>query len=1011
MLFFMCLISGAMWADVEPNDDFATATQLELGVQVSGTLGEDPASDSNDYYAINLPENGLVTLTAEYDGLGGFVYLYRSSGAQINFAGVNGVTTLSADCIGTGLIYSRALRTSGSGSYTLQVDLTTNSISEDVEPNNSLALINETFDADETFTGQLGYAGELTGNSTDSDDWFNVVTSENGDVTLDVEYGGTLSGFIYFYQQTGVQIAFAGASPGTNSLTINCFQNDTLVVRLSRNGGCGEYSGSVSVSGPSLDQDNEPNNTCSQITDTYDTGEVFTGQLGYFDADSGTDSEDWFNVILEEDGQAQFTISPNNTLGGFIYFYSKTGVQQGFWGYGEATEATLALNCFAGDTVVVRVSRNAGCGDYSGVVNVTPADLPVDAEPNNVFSAIQEIFNVNEEFTGRLGYFDTDTGTDSEDWFEEVLDDDGRVDFTFMPTGSLGGFIYIYNKSGVQQTFVGYGDETPVTLSRDCLANDTVVLRISRNAGCGSYTGFVDVVPPALSGDIEPNSVCIDRQETFATNEEWSGRLGYFDVDTGTDSEDWFEIGLDNDGAATLNIFADGSLGGFIYLYSKVGLQYSFASYISGEPTELTISCLAADTVVARISRNAGCGSYTASLNLTPDIYENDLEPNGTLATAIPSAGGQINEGHIGYFDADTGTDSEDWYTFQVNEVPFEAEAELQMVGPANGFLYFYTGSGTQLVFIAFGEGQTVLPFTFTEVGTYAVRISRMSGCGQYQLNRLCGSDPEVFVAEGDQSVCPGNEVTFSATDGFEEYEWVKDATIVGTDQSLTTSETGSYFVRGIDANGCIGVSEVVDLSNFVVPNLVASADGSATICEGEAITIDATPGFATYLWSNGESTQSIEVTTDGIFSVSAITADGCPAESNEVEVEVRDVPSLSIVADGDLVICLGSSVTLSANDAFDSYEWSNGQMGASIEVTESGVYFATGTTADGCTAISNLIEVSVLDDEGPCTLDYAGVAGGSSTLDECGVCDDDRSNDNQTCTNCAGVVSGTAFL
>jgi hypothetical protein len=1007
-LFLLSLATTAVWADVEPNDDFANANPLNLGVEVSGELG---AADASDYYAVQLPENGEVSISATYEGIGGFLYLYRSNQTQVGFESISTSATLTRDCIGSGLVYVRASRNSGEGSYTLEVTLQGLTLSEDTEPNNTQSAIVDTYSEGEVFTGHLGYQGENSGNAIDSEDWFQVISSTDGDVTLNVEFTNSLGGFIYLYRKDGVQLGNTSASVGANALTINCLADDTLAVRISRNAGCGSYSASIATVPPGFSEDNEPNNLQSTIIDTYEVNETFTGHLGYLDADTGTDTEDWYNVVLDSDGRAEFTITPTGSLGGFIYFYSKAGVSLGNIGFGSETTTTLIEDCVAEDTIAVRISRNAGCGSYSASVQVVSPTFTIDNEPNNVQADIIDTYLIDESFTGHLGYFDADLGTDTEDWYSIVLDSDGRAEFTITPTGSLGGFIYFYSKTGVSLGFAGYGGETATTLVEDCLAEDTIVVRVSRNAGCGSYTGVVTLFAPPQPNDAEPNNTQATSSATFQTDEEFTGHLGYFDADTGTDTEDWFAVVLSNDGSATLNIESDGSLGGFIYLYSKAGVSYGFQGYSANQPNSLTISCLAADTAFARISRNTGCGSYTASVNVSPDVYNNDLEPNNVQAEAIATNGGVINEGHIGFFDVDTGTDTEDWYSFNVNDVPFEAEAELQTVGSATGFLYFYNSSGVSLTFVGFSEGQTVLPYTFTETGTYAVRISRNGGCAQYQLNKLCGTDPEISIAEADQTVCPGEEVTFNASAGFEQYEWVSDGAVVSTEQALTTSEPVTYFVRGFDANGCIGVSEEVNLSNFTVPNLTASANGDATICEGESVTITASSGFATYLWSNGQIGQSIEVTADGTFSVTAITADGCSEESNEVVVDVKDVPTLSIVADGEVEFCLGGSVTLSANDAFESYVWNTGDTGPSLIVEGSGTYFVTGTTIDGCEAISNSIEVAVFDNEGPCVIDCAGVAGGSSTTDECGVCDDDPTNDNETCTDCAGVINGEAFL
>ncbi len=972
LLLFLCSIAGASFADVEPNDNFATATPLEVGVQVSGDLGIDPSSDSNDYYAVELPANGEVTITATYEsGLNGFLYLYRSSQAQITNINVNGTTgIITADCVGTGLVYVRTFRSSGSGTYTLEVNLTPASLDEDTEPNSSFATINETFLADETFTGHLGYAGENTGNAVDTEDWYYVILDDDGQVTLDVEYTNTLSGFIYLYYKQGSQISNTSAAVGNNQLVIDCLAEDTLAVRLTRSSGCGSYSASVSVAPRAIPRDLEPNNVFAEAQEVFNAGEDVQGRLGYFDIDTGTDTEDWYKVVLDNDGEVSMTILSTNSLGGFIYLYGKTGSQYTNTNYSAGVETLLTYDCLAQDTIYIRITGTSGCGDYTANVTVEPPLLGNDAEPNNVFAEAFEVFDTGEAIEGHLGYFDTDTGTDTEDWYKVVTDDDGLLTLTFESSNTLSGFIYFYSKAGSQFTNTSYPAETPTVLNYDCVAQDTVYVRFLASSGCGDYTASVSVTPPPLAGDVEPNNVFGSEQEVVQTDEELTGRLGYLDVDTGVDTEDWYEVVLSNDGTASLNMLSDGSLSGFIYLYSKAGAQYSNTSFQTGVPVTLDVSCLAADTAHIRILRTSGCGSYTTSLNMTPDIYENDPEPNGALATAVPSSGGQINEGHIGYFDVDLGTDTEDWFSFEVGEVPFEAEAELQVVGALNGFIYFYNSGGAQLINTSFGEGQTVLPFTFNEVGTYYVRLLRTSGCGQYQLNKLCGTDPQISIVEDNQSICPGEEATFTASGGFESYEWVSNAVIVGTDQTLTTSVAGTYFVRGFDANGCIGVSEDVTLTLFPLPELEVSAAGSTQICEGESLTLNASAGFASYLWNTGESTQSIQVTQAGSYSVSGITADGCSAESEPLVIGVSVVPELTITPGGALQFCETESVDLVATAGFETYLWNTGATSSSITVNETGEFFVTGTTVDNCQAVSASVFTDVdldSDEDGVC--------------------------------------------
>ncbi len=70
--------------------------------------------------------------------------------------------------------------------------------------------------------------------------------------------------------------------------------------------------------------------------------------------------------------------------------------------------------------------------------------------------------------------------------------------------------------------------------------------------------------------------------------------------------------------------------------------------------------------------------------------------------------------------------------------------------------------------------------------------------------------------------------------------------------------------------------------------NLTISVNGSSTICQGESVTLTATPGFESYEWSNGESSSEIVVNTAGLYSVNATMSDNCDAIlSDEIEIVV----------------------------------------------------------------------------------------------------------------------------
>ncbi|MDD5569892.1 MAG: gliding motility-associated C-terminal domain-containing protein, partial [Bacteroidales bacterium] len=154
---------------------------------------------------------------------------------------------------------------------------------------------------------------------------------------------------------------------------------------------------------------------------------------------------------------------------------------------------------------------------------------------------------------------------------------------------------------------------------------------------------------------------------------------------------------------------------------------------------------------------------------------------------------------------------------------------------------------------------------------------------------------------------------------------------------------TTNYFVTGTNLNGCSNSAQAVVTVN---PNPVISATG-ATICNGNPATISANGGV-NYLWSNGQTAQSIIVnpiiTTN--YFVTGTNINGC---TNSALAVVTVNPNPLISATG-AAVCNGKSATISANGGF-YYIWNNGKTAQSIIVNpiSTTTYFVTGTNLNGC--------------------------------------------------------------
>tara|TARA_Y100000994_G_scaffold237411_1_gene228940 strand:- start:1669 stop:3930 length:2262 start_codon:yes stop_codon:yes gene_type:complete len=93
---------------------------------------------------------------------------------------------------------------------------------------------------------------------------------------------------------------------------------------------------------------------------------------------------------------------------------------------------------------------------------------------------------------------------------------------------------------------------------------------------------------------------------------------------------------------------------------------------------------------------------------------------------------------------------------------------------------------------------------------------------------------------------------------------------------------------------------------------IVTDQDGNPNICDGETITLNPSSFTAEeYLWSNGETTPSIEVNESGEYSLTTVSACG-EGQSQAVTVLVN--PPIEIPIVNDVTIQMGESATLNAS-------------------------------------------------------------------------------------------------
>jgi large repetitive protein len=232
--------------------------------------------------------------------------------------------------------------------------------------------------------------------------------------------------------------------------------------------------------------------------------------------------------------------------------------------------------------------------------------------------------------------------------------------------------------------------------------------------------------------------------------------------------------------------------------------------------------------------------------------------------------------------------------------------------------------------------------------GSYSVTVTNAAGCTATSapVAITAATVPTVSVTpNGPVAFCAGGNVVLNSTaSAGTTYLWSNGSTT----PNITATASGVYFVTVTNAAGCQASSNNIVVNAQQTFTASATALSPTTVCAGTPVTLVASPG-SSYLWSNGATTQGVNVTAGGPITVTVTNASGCTGTSTPISVTVLPVPNATINAGGPLTFCQGGSVNLTATGGA-SYNWSTGANTAALAATTSGNYVVTVTAANGCT-------------------------------------------------------------
>lgn len=133
-----------------------------------------------------------------------------------------------------------------------------------------------------------------------------------------------------------------------------------------------------------------------------------------------------------------------------------------------------------------------------------------------------------------------------------------------------------------------------------------------------------------------------------------------------------------------------------------------------------------------------------------------------------------------------------------------------------------------------------------------------------------------------------------------------------------------------------------------------------ATFCVGESITFNVGSPLDTIMWSTGDTTMSITVSTPGTYDVSIISV--CGTGMDTMVVTASALAYTDFLVANDLEFCAGDNVLLYSNGMYDTYAWTGGSADDSLTVTAGGTYTLDVTDACG----SGTQSVTIIENDVP---------------------------------------------
>ncbi|MBC7862926.1 MAG: T9SS type A sorting domain-containing protein, partial [Bacteroidia bacterium] len=247
--------------------------------------------------------------------------------------------------------------------------------------------------------------------------------------------------------------------------------------------------------------------------------------------------------------------------------------------------------------------------------------------------------------------------------------------------------------------------------------------------------------------------------------------------------------------------------------------------------------------------------------------------------------------------------------------------------------------------------GATAQTITVNASGIYSVLVSNGTCTGSDSINVTVL--PAVMVDLGNDTtvtLCTGS-FTLDAGNSGMNYVWSTGAFT----QTITVSASGTYSVDVINSGGCVTTDTINVTVNQGTISVNLGNDTTIYTCVNDSFLLNAGATGSAYVWSSGQTAQTIFVSVTGTYYVNVTDSIGCSA-SDTVTITISN-NTINFNMGPDMAVC--GCIALNAYISGGTfYQWCNGSTYPIINACSTGMYCVT--VGNGTCMASDTIQITV---------------------------------------------------